>query len=68
MKYCKKCLQTDTRPGIKFDDYGICPACNYQASLQQVDWNERRKELDNLVAFGKANNHSGYEALIMCLI
>ncbi len=64
MKYCKKCLQTDTRPGIKFDDYGICPACNYHASLQQVDWNERRKELDNIVAFGKANNHSGYDCII----
>ena len=64
MKYCKKCLQTDTRPGIKFDDYGICPACNYHASLQQVDWNERRKELEKIVAFGKANNHSGYDCII----
>ena len=64
MKYCKKCLQTDTRPGIKFDDYGICPACNYHESLQQVDWNERRKELDDIVAFGRANNHSGYDCII----
>lgn len=64
MKYCKKCLQTDTRPGIKFDDYGICPACNYHASLQQVDWNERRKELEKIVSFGKANNHSGYDCII----
>ena len=64
MKYCKKCLQTDTRPGIKFDDYGICPACNYHASLLNVDWNDRRKELDSIVSFGKANNHSGYDCII----
>jgi len=64
MKYCKTCLQTDTRPGIKFDEFGICPACNYHKSLQQVDWDERRSELDNIVAFGKANNHSGYDCII----
>ena len=64
MKYCKKCLQTDTRPGIRFDENGICPACNYHSSLQEVDWEERRKELDEIVAFGKANNHSGYDCII----
>jgi N-acetyl sugar amidotransferase len=64
MKYCKTCLQTDTRPGIKFDEFGICPACNYHNSLQQVDWDERRAELDSIVAFGKANNHSGYDCII----
>lgn len=64
MKYCKNCLQTDTRPGIRFDADGICPACNYHKSLQYVDWDERRKELDEIVAFGKANNHSGYDCII----
>lgn len=64
MKYCKKCLQTDTRPGIRFDENGICPACNYHSSLQEVDWEERKKELDEIVAFGKANNHSGYDCII----
>lgn len=64
MKYCKNCLQTDTRPGIRFDVNGICPACNYYTSLQSVDWDERRKELDEIVAFGKANNHSGYDCII----
>jgi N-acetyl sugar amidotransferase len=64
MKYCKKCLQTDTRPGIKFDKFGVCPACNYHDSLKQVDWDERYKELQAIVEFGKANNHSGYDCII----
>jgi N-acetyl sugar amidotransferase len=64
MKYCQICLQTDTRPGIKFDEFGICPACNYHKSLQDVDWNERREELESIVAFGKENNHSGYDCII----
>jgi N-acetyl sugar amidotransferase len=64
MKYCKKCLQTDTRPGILFDSEGICPACRYHESLKYVDWDERESELKNIVAFGKANNHSGYDCII----
>ena len=54
MKYCKTCLQTDTRPGTKFDDNGICPACKYHATLKNTDWDERRKEIEEIVAFGKA--------------
>ena len=64
MKYCKTCLQVDTRPGIKFDDLGVCPSCNYFESLKTVDWGERRKELDGIVAFGKANADSGYDCII----
>ncbi len=64
MKYCKNCLQSDTRPGIYFDENGICPACNYHNSLVDVDWDERNKELADIVAFGKANNQSGYDCII----
>lgn len=63
MKYCVRCLQTDTRPGIRFSD-GVCPACLYHATLADVDWDERRRELDEVVAFGRANNHSGYDCII----
>ncbi len=64
MRYCKQCLQTDTRPGISFDSEGLCPACNYFESLRLVDWDERRAELDSIVEFGKKNNRSGYDCII----
>ena len=64
MKYCNICLQTDTRPGIKFNPKGTCPACSNYFKLKDVDWDERRKELDKVVSFGKQNNHSGYDCII----
>jgi N-acetyl sugar amidotransferase len=64
MKYCARCLQPDTRPGISFDTDGVCPACNYHATLEFVDWDERRRELAELVAFGRSNDHSGYDCII----
>ena len=27
MQICKKCIQPDTKPGIFFDENGICGAC-----------------------------------------
>ena len=50
MKYCKSCLQPDTRPNTIFAENGICPACNYFALLQQVDWQERFEILQDLLA------------------
>lgn len=41
MKYCKHCLQPDTRPNSKFNLKGICPACEYFQHLKDVDWDER---------------------------
>lgn len=41
MKYCKICLQPDTRPNSYFADDGICPACKYHEELAFVDWEER---------------------------
>jgi N-acetyl sugar amidotransferase len=63
MKYCKNCLQTDTRPGIKFTD-GVCPACIYFETLKDVDWDERKSEINKIVKFGRKNNHSGYDCII----
>lgn len=64
MKYCKNCLQPDTRPNIRFDADGVCPACRYAESLEEVDWDERKKELEEIVHFGKKHNHSGYDCII----
>lgn len=55
MKYCKRCLQPDTRPNSKFNDHGICPACDYFERLQSVDWKERYEVLQNVLQQHKHN-------------
>jgi len=48
MKYCRRCVMPDTRPGITFID-GVCSACiNYEAK-QHTDWDARWQELQELV-------------------
>ncbi|MBO5622647.1 MAG: N-acetyl sugar amidotransferase [Butyrivibrio sp.] len=45
MRYCKRCLQPDTRPGIVFDDEQVCFACRYEESKATIDWAQREAEL-----------------------
>lgn len=55
MKYCKKCLQPDTRPGIVFDEHGVCAACNYQEQVYNtIDWESRQKELHEIAEWAKS--------------
>ena len=50
MKYCKTCLQPDTRPNTYFNAEGICPACTYFGVLKDVDWEERVEILKDIFA------------------
>ncbi len=54
MKYCKRCLQPDTRPGIIFDDEQVCFACRYEESKKTIDWNQRHAELQAFADEAKA--------------
>ena len=64
MRYCKRCLQPNTRPNITFDDNGVCPPCNYSDVVKQIDWSRRREDLVGIINFAKKNNSSGYDCII----
>jgi N-acetyl sugar amidotransferase len=64
MKYCKECVQPNTRPGIKFDQNGVCLACFFAKEAKKVDWSVRRKELEKIADYGRSNNVSGYDCII----
>ncbi|WP_243544270.1 N-acetyl sugar amidotransferase [Pseudodesulfovibrio tunisiensis] len=64
MRYCKRCVQPDTRPGIRFDDEGICPACRFAENAPEVDWEARRAELEEIAEYGRAHASHGYDCLI----
>ena len=48
MKYCKKCVQPDTRPKIVFDKDGVCFACRTAERRGDINWEERQKELKKI--------------------
>ncbi len=64
VKYCKKCVESNQRfigsvphedqkvsrkDTIIFDKDMICSACRYYESKKSINWNEREKELRDLL-------------------
>ena len=64
MKYCKKCVQPDTRPGIVFNDEGICAACTYEKEKEKINWDERKRELFEIADWAKKTSKSNYDCVI----
>lgn len=54
MKYCKKCLQPDTRPGVFFSEDGVCGACLWEEEKRKTDWEAREKELREIAEWAKS--------------
>ncbi len=64
MKYCKKCIQPDTRPGIVFDDEGVCSACRAVEERSKANWKEREAELGEIAEWAKENAKGGFDCAV----
>ena len=48
MRYCKRCVMPDTRPGISFNEEGVCSACQAYEKRAKINWKARWKELEEI--------------------
>jgi len=64
MKYCVKCLFPDGKPDLGFDTNGVCDACLAQEEKEKIDWDRRRKELEEIIKPYKNNKSSNYDCII----
>ena len=64
MKICKKCIQPDTRPGIFFNQDGICGACIWENTKKNIDWDLREKELKKISEWAQKSTESNYDCVI----
>ena len=54
----------DTRPGLKFDDNGICYACLHYDEQKKTDWKSRWNELEKLCDKYRGSNDNNYDCAI----
>lgn len=64
MKYCTRCVMPDTRPGITFNEEGVCSACQSYERRNKIDWDARWKELETLCDKYRGCNGDGYDCAI----
>ena len=54
--WCSNCLNMSTRPRISFDKRGWCNACQWMEEKQKMNWQPRKKELENLLNKYRSDN------------
>ncbi len=64
IRYCKKCLYPDTKPGLGFDEKGVCDACRSNKNKETIDWNKRKDELFKLLEKFRNTNGEKYDCII----
>ena len=49
VKFCKRCVVSNQRPRISFDEEGICSACRFSDYKNNgINWEEREEQLAQL--------------------
>lgn len=48
IQFCTKCVVSNKRPRISFDEEGVCSACRFAEQKQSTDWEERERQLQAL--------------------
>lgn len=65
MKYCTKCVMPSTRPGISFNEEGVCSACQSYECRKAINWDSRWKELQAICdKYRGMNGPDGYDCMI----
>lgn len=64
MKYCKRCVIPNTRPGIIFDEEGVCRPCRVAEERKKIDWDKRFDELRKLCDKYRSKNGDHYDCII----
>jgi N-acetyl sugar amidotransferase len=57
VKFCKKCVMSNQRPKIVFDDEGVCSACRFaEYKINVIDWEDRERQLLELLDKHRRND------------
>lgn len=66
VKFCRKCVVSNQRPRIVFDEEGVCSACRYAEYKHHViNWQQRNKELEALLDRHRRSD-GFYDVIVPC--
>src|SRR4249919_2968398 len=64
LRYCTRCVMPDTKPDLMLDAEGVCNACRSYERRKEVDWTQRRRELDEVLARYRNNDGSNWDCIV----
>ena len=64
LRYCIRCCIPETQEGIKFDEMGICQACQSSEQKIHINWVERERELRRILDEAKSKAGLNYDCIV----
>ncbi len=64
LQYCSRCCMPETQEGIKYDEMGICQACQSSEQKIHINWVERESSLRAIFDEAKAKAGNGYDCIV----
>ncbi|MDC1066104.1 N-acetyl sugar amidotransferase [Candidatus Pseudothioglobus singularis] len=62
--YCNKCLMPSTKPDLLIDQNGVCNACLSYMARKEVNWEERKKNLIQILEKYKSIDGKNWDCII----
>ena len=63
LKYCVRCVMPHTKPDLQIDNEGVCNACRAIEKRKEIDWDQRKTELLDLLARHRRNG-SNWDCIV----
>ena len=64
LRYCVRCCMPETQEGFKFDELGICQACQSSEQKIHINWVEREQTLRSVLVDAKARAGTNYDCIV----
>ena len=64
LRYCKRCVMPDTKPDLYFDDEGVCSACKFYDERKEINWEIRKKELENILKKYRDREGNNWDCIV----
>lgn len=64
IRYCKRCVMPETKPDLFIDAEGVCSACRNYEHREVVEWDQRKKELLDILERYRSRDSSNYDCVI----
>ena len=66
VRFCRKCVVSNQRPRIVFDEEGVCSACRYaEYKHNDIDWDTRSAEFEKLLDQHRRDDGQ-YDVIVPC--
>ncbi|MGE5505653.1 MAG: N-acetyl sugar amidotransferase [Actinomycetota bacterium] len=62
--YCTRCVMPSSRPGIVFDERGLCGACRWHERKASIDWAAREDQLRRIADWAASATRAPWDCVL----